>query len=259
MLLAAPLKVTVDGVVAMDLQENPRGIERQIEQVRQARVPDDPEMAMKLEKDQKAHGVGRWLPVRSDDGMGWIIMSALKFDLTYDELVSWFGTEKVDRSVRADAEALGFSGATLDFLCTVGIPSTPKAEVGVPGKEASLRAFDEMSRDQWTVPDEARNWIILGNLTASTITLDTVTGTVYGFYEGEEDPVPFHADVSSLVYTIYAVKRALPDVAAANSFDEREAVIQRVRREIEQRDPLPFSEESEWVASFEEIAMGMWT
>lgn len=42
-LLADPLKVTVDGVVTMDLQENLRGIERQIEQVRQAPAPDDPE------------------------------------------------------------------------------------------------------------------------------------------------------------------------------------------------------------------------
>ncbi|WP_406220922.1 hypothetical protein [Streptomyces decoyicus] len=33
-LLGDPLKVTVDGVVTMDLQENLRGIERQIEQVR---------------------------------------------------------------------------------------------------------------------------------------------------------------------------------------------------------------------------------
>ncbi|WP_145497500.1 hypothetical protein [Streptomyces sp. CFMR 7] len=41
-LLADPLKVTVDGVVTMDLQENLRGIERQIEQVRQAPAPDDP-------------------------------------------------------------------------------------------------------------------------------------------------------------------------------------------------------------------------
>ncbi|MER7407900.1 hypothetical protein ABT373_36895 [Streptomyces sp. NPDC000070] len=32
-LLADPLKVTVDNVVTMDLQENLRGIERQIEQV----------------------------------------------------------------------------------------------------------------------------------------------------------------------------------------------------------------------------------
>ncbi|MFF4802340.1 hypothetical protein ACFY1U_28710 [Streptomyces sp. NPDC001351] len=41
-LLADPLKVAVDGVVTMDLQENLRGIERQIEQVRQAAAPDDP-------------------------------------------------------------------------------------------------------------------------------------------------------------------------------------------------------------------------
>jgi uncharacterized phage protein gp47/JayE len=41
-LLADPLKVTVDGVVTMDLQENLRGIERQIEQVRQTPAPGDP-------------------------------------------------------------------------------------------------------------------------------------------------------------------------------------------------------------------------
>ncbi|MER6086820.1 hypothetical protein [Streptomyces bluensis] len=41
-LLADPLKVTVDNVVTMDLQENLRGIERQIEQVRQTPAPDDP-------------------------------------------------------------------------------------------------------------------------------------------------------------------------------------------------------------------------
>lgn len=42
-LLADPLKVSVDGVVTMDLQENLRGIERQIDAVRQAPGPDDPE------------------------------------------------------------------------------------------------------------------------------------------------------------------------------------------------------------------------
>lgn len=186
-------------------------------------------------------------------------MSELKFDLTYEELVSWFGTANVERSVLTEAEALGFSGPTLRFLSTVGIPSTPKAEVGAPGKEACLRAFDEMDRDQWTVPEESKNWIILGNLTATTVTLDRVTGTVYGFYEGAEEPVPLHADVSSLAYTIYAVKRALPEVSAADSFAARDVVVQRVRREIERRDPLPFSEDSEWVASFEEISMGMWS
>lgn len=41
-LLADPLKITVDGVVTMDLQENLRGIERQIEAVRQGAAPDEP-------------------------------------------------------------------------------------------------------------------------------------------------------------------------------------------------------------------------
>ncbi|MFD8278408.1 hypothetical protein ACFV47_04225 [Streptomyces solisilvae] len=42
-LLGDPLKVTVDGVVTMDLQENLRGIERQIDAICQTSAPDDPE------------------------------------------------------------------------------------------------------------------------------------------------------------------------------------------------------------------------
>jgi hypothetical protein len=44
-LLADPLKVTVDGVVTMDLQENLRGIERHIEVVRQVPAPEDEDEA----------------------------------------------------------------------------------------------------------------------------------------------------------------------------------------------------------------------
>ncbi|MFD7407984.1 hypothetical protein ACFV7R_36235 [Streptomyces sp. NPDC059866] len=51
-LLADPLKVTVDGVATMDLQENLRGIERQIDQVRQAPAPDD-----RGEEDEEAEWV----------------------------------------------------------------------------------------------------------------------------------------------------------------------------------------------------------
>ncbi|WP_405795645.1 SUKH-4 family immunity protein [Streptomyces sp. NBC_01506] len=187
-------------------------------------------------------------------------MSTLTFDLSYNDLVDCFGADRVERSVREDAEALGFAGPTLDFLCSTGIPSTLKAEVGAPGKEISLRAFDEMSREQWTVPEESRNWIILGNLTATTVTLDTATGTVFGFYEGFEDPVALHTDVSSLAYTLYAVKLALPQIAGLSTFDERNTVIQSVRHQIDDRDPLPFAhEDGEWNAAIEEIAMGMWT
>ncbi|MGW0860126.1 SUKH-4 family immunity protein [Streptomyces sp. NPDC002690] len=186
-------------------------------------------------------------------------MSGLTFDLTHDELVSWFGVANVERSVRAEAEELGFGGKTLGFLCDVGIPSTPRAEVAAPGIEVALRAIDEIPDSHWDVPQEARSWIVIGNLTATTIALDTVSGVVYGFYEGAGAPVALHADVSSLACTIHAVKRALPGIAERDSYDGREEIMRRVRQDIERRDPLPFSEGSEWLPSFEEIAMGMWS
>ncbi|MFE5117737.1 hypothetical protein [Streptomyces sp. NPDC056669] len=58
-LLGDPLKVTVDGVVTMDLQENLRGIERQIEAVRQASAPDDPE-----DEEGKALATSFMVPTR---------------------------------------------------------------------------------------------------------------------------------------------------------------------------------------------------
>ncbi|MFJ3994702.1 hypothetical protein ACIPWY_39585 [Streptomyces sp. NPDC090032] len=48
-------------------------------------------------------------------------------------------------------------------------------------------------------------------------------------------------------------------VAVQSSFDGREAVVQRVQRDIECHVPLLFGEDSVWVVSFEEIAMGMWS
>nr|WP_232107760.1 hypothetical protein [Streptomyces gossypiisoli] len=61
-LLADPLKVSVDGVVTMDLQENLRGIERQIEVTRQVPAPDDPPE----DEDQasEALAVARIVPTR---------------------------------------------------------------------------------------------------------------------------------------------------------------------------------------------------
>jgi hypothetical protein len=62
-LLADPLKVTVDGVVTMELQENLRGIERQIEQVRQVPAPDDP--GDEEEAAEPVMGVTWLMPARS--------------------------------------------------------------------------------------------------------------------------------------------------------------------------------------------------
>ncbi|WP_406220930.1 hypothetical protein [Streptomyces decoyicus] len=59
-LLGDPLKVSVDDVVTMDLQENLRGIERQIEQVRQPPAPVDPGD----EGDEEAMAVTWLMPAR---------------------------------------------------------------------------------------------------------------------------------------------------------------------------------------------------
>ncbi|MET7295417.1 MULTISPECIES: hypothetical protein [Streptomyces] len=57
-LLADPLKVTVDGVVTMDLQENLRGIERHIEVVRHVPAPEDEDEA------SETLAVARLVPTR---------------------------------------------------------------------------------------------------------------------------------------------------------------------------------------------------
>ncbi|MEU1629337.1 hypothetical protein ABZ746_29285 [Streptomyces sp. NPDC020096] len=55
-LLGDPLRVTVDGVVTMDLQENLHGIERQIQAVQQGPAPDDP-----LDDDEDEGLVTTWI------------------------------------------------------------------------------------------------------------------------------------------------------------------------------------------------------
>nr|WP_239086474.1 hypothetical protein [Streptomyces parvus] len=63
-LLADPLKVTVDGVVTMDLQENLRGIERQIEGVRQSPAPDEPGEGTEVEDAVTILATTQLVPVR---------------------------------------------------------------------------------------------------------------------------------------------------------------------------------------------------
>ncbi|MGW8552827.1 hypothetical protein [Streptomyces tubercidicus] len=60
-LLGDPLKVTLDGVVTIDLEENLRGIERQIEQVRQTPASDDP---ADEDDEDEAMGVTWLVPAR---------------------------------------------------------------------------------------------------------------------------------------------------------------------------------------------------
>ena len=187
-------------------------------------------------------------------------MSNLRFTLAYEDLVSVFGTSNVHRSDRKEVEALGFSGETLEFLCTVGLPSMPQAELEAPGGDCLLWDPEEEPEGGWDLPEETRKWVILGNMPGSMLALDPDSGIVYGSYGDFEEYIPMHSDISSLSYTIYATKKALREISLANTYEERKNIIESVKREIIERDPLPFEhKDSEWRASFEEIAMGMWS
>ncbi|GAA2452197.1 SUKH-4 family immunity protein [Streptomyces macrosporus] len=187
-------------------------------------------------------------------------MSNVRFSLTHEEIVSVFGAEQVSRSDRNEAEDLGLSGPTLEFLCTVGLPRMPKAEISAPHGKVRLRDLENASQESHGYSEEILEWIILGNLPGSTLALDPVTGIVHGSYDDFETHMPLHSDVSSLAYTVYAVKRILPEVAAAADQEERDELVDGLQRFIAERDPLPFADEdSEWNGAFDEIAMGMWT
>ncbi|MFP8962061.1 SUKH-4 family immunity protein [Streptomyces nanhaiensis] len=106
-------------------------------------------------------------------------------------------------------------------------------------------------------------WVTLGNIPGSTLFLDPATGTVHSSYGYPSDPeqhIALHSDVSSLTYTVYVVKKALPGIAAAATYEQREEMTEEIRHFIDERDPLVFADEdSEWSGAFDEIAMGMWT
>ncbi len=187
-------------------------------------------------------------------------VNGLRFSITHDELVAVFGAECVSRSDRREAEEFEFSGPTLEFLCTVGLPSMPKAEVAAPGGECLLWDPDEARENGREQHGETRGWVVLGNMPGSTLALDPVTGVVHGSHDDFETHMPLHSDVSSLAYTIHAVKRSLPEIAVAAGQGERDEIIDGLQRFIAERDPLPFADEdSEWNGAFDEIVMGMWT
>ncbi|MFP8886064.1 SUKH-4 family immunity protein [Streptomyces mangrovi] len=190
-------------------------------------------------------------------------MRELRFSVTHDELVAVFGAGRVSRSDRREAEVLGLSGPTLEFLCTVGLPSMPKAEIAAPGGDCLLWGMDEPREKGQGRSGETWNWVVLGNMPGSTLFLDPATGTVHSSYGDPSDPgqrIALHSDVSSLAYTVHAVKKALPGIAAAATYEQREEMTEEIRRYIDERDPLVFAyEDSEWAGAFDEIAMGMWT
>ncbi|MEV8365330.1 SUKH-4 family immunity protein [Streptomyces niveus] len=156
--------------------------------------------------------------------------------------------------------------ATAEFLSAVGLPSTkffsPKIDLDDAERlrcRPSLKAaFDA---DQATCPPDAEGWEVLGDFVYATVALDTETGRVYSFGEGEVLYVPMHSDVSCLVHAVIELEAGLTELKLIPYDDQqaREQAVSRLRQRVSGRDSLPFaSEDSEWSKLFVEIGYGMW-
>ncbi|MFI0987152.1 SUKH-4 family immunity protein [Streptomyces exfoliatus] len=91
------------------------------------------------------------------------------------------------------------------YLATVGLPSgelfSTQLDLGAPDRNArrlSLQAA--FGADGAALPEGTERWEILGEPQYATVALDSQTGRIYSFAEGEEFYVPMHQDVSSLAY-----------------------------------------------------------
>ncbi|MFJ8768975.1 SUKH-4 family immunity protein [Streptomyces clavifer] len=155
---------------------------------------------------------------------------------------------------------------TASFLANVGLPSnkffSPKLDLDDTERltcRPSLQAAFE--RDGAACPPEAETWEILAEFQYATVALDSATGRVYSFGEGEEFYVPMHSDVSCLVHAVIALEAGLTELKTIASADEqaRGQAVTQLRHRVNAGDNLPFaSEDSEWTKLFEEISSGMW-
>lgn len=135
---------------------------------------------------------------------------------------------------------------------------------------AGLGADDSINLAEWygtrgTVPEECRNWLVLGLFADTTLALAPDSGTVYSLGDGETQLVyaPIHRDVESLVHTLTKFERLRQELADdaedAEDAEDVEARMDALRAEITEFDPLPFEDhESQWNLALEEVIDGIW-
>ncbi|MEV8423802.1 SUKH-4 family immunity protein [Streptomyces niveus] len=156
--------------------------------------------------------------------------------------------------------------ATAEFLSAVGLPSTKFFSPKIDLDDAErLRCRPSLKADfgaGWAkCPPETEGWEVLGYFVYATVALDTETGRVFSFGEGEVFYVPMHSDVSCLVHAVIELEAGLTELKLIPYDDQqaREQAVSRLRERVSGRDSLPFaSEDGEWSKLFVEIGYGMW-
>lgn len=184
----------------------------------------------------------------------------MNFAVTPDEVLATFGLSGVVCFPRYNAAHHQVNERTTLFLSSVGLPD---AEWFM--SKAGLRAGDSINLAEWysnrgKVPDECRNWLVLGLFAETTLALAPDSGTVYSLGDGETQLVyaPIHRDVESLVYTLTKFE-SLRQQLAADDTEDVEARLDALRAEISEFDPLPFEDDdSQWNLALEEVIDGIW-
>ncbi|MFF3331186.1 SUKH-4 family immunity protein [Streptomyces sp. NPDC002888] len=193
-------------------------------------------------------------------------MTSRYFELSRDDLVQTFGAEHVRQVPLAAAQAAGFTGEALALLANVGLPENQF--ISFPDFDDADTGFQQVSLEElgatWHWPSSAANWVYLGNFEISAIVMDTQTGEVHQLAEGIMRPLPLHADLSSLLYTITELTKivgSLPEDYEDNDefLEGLEETVDGLKSDVSLRDANPFgSEHSEWVEIVTNIGAGMW-
>ncbi|WP_405676089.1 SUKH-4 family immunity protein [Streptomyces sp. NBC_01511] len=183
----------------------------------------------------------------------------MHFAVTPDEVLTAFGLSGVVYFPRYKAAHSHLDDRTALFLSSVGLPDAEWFMSKAGLTEADSINLAEWYSDKGGVPDECRDWLVLGLIAETTLALAPDSGTVHSLGDGETQLVyaPIHRDVESLVYTLTrfeSVRRQL-----AYDTEDVEARMDALRTEISGFDPLPFEDgESQWNLALEEVIDGIW-
>ncbi|MFJ8545378.1 SUKH-4 family immunity protein [Streptomyces sp. NPDC093586] len=187
------------------------------------------------------------------------------FDVTRGELADTFGEHRLATLPATAFPPLAADTGGARLLRTVGVP-TGTLSLREPDEESGrLPLVQEVvdPEDFEAASRGAGGWPVIGWLLGAHLALDPGSGKVYAFDPDEETVRELHTDVSSLVRVTVRFQRLLDEFSFGDDGDEEagferlEREVERVRRETDALDPLPFrDDETVWSVVGEEIAMG---